>query len=96
MSNHIAAQETINEACACIWNAVKIDPGARALEGDVESAYSRLVEARDALKLDDIAYAQSAVTEALELLRTKESRLIAEDYEALEDAIRLIAGIRLN
>jgi len=96
MSNHIAAQETINEARACIWNAVKIDPGTRALEGDLESADSRLEEARDALELDDIASAQRAVAEALELLRTEESRLIAENIGALEDAIRLIAGIRLN
>jgi hypothetical protein len=96
MSDHIAAQETINEACACIWNAVKIDPGTRALEGDVESAYSRLDEAREALKLDDIASAQSAVSEALELLRTEESRLIVEDIGALEDAIRLIARLRLT
>jgi hypothetical protein len=33
MSDHIATQETINEARACIWNAVKTDPGTRALEG---------------------------------------------------------------
>jgi hypothetical protein len=64
MSDHIAAHEAINEACACLWNAVKIDPGTRSLEGDVETAFSRLEEARDALKLDDIASAQSAVAEA--------------------------------
>jgi hypothetical protein len=32
----------------------------------------------------------------LELLRSEESRLIVEDIGALEDAVRLIAGIRLN
>ena len=96
MSDHIPAQETINEACACIWNAVKIDPGTRALEGDVESAYSRLEDARDALKLDDIAFAQGAVSEALELLHSEESHLIVEDIGALKDAIRLIAGLRLS
>jgi hypothetical protein len=96
MSDQIAAQETINEACACIWNAVKINPGSRALEGDVETAYSRLEEARDALGLDDIGSAQSAVSEALELLRTDESRLIVEDIGALEDAIRLFARLRLS
>jgi hypothetical protein len=96
MSDHAAAQATINEAGARILDAVRIDPGRRALEGDVERAYSRLQEARDALELDDTASAQSAIAEALELLRTAESRLIAEDVGALEEAIRLIAGIRLN
>jgi len=72
-----AAHETINEARASIWNAVKIDPGPggrRALEGDVESAYDRLAEAREALQLDDLGWARRAVDEALELLRTDESR----------------------
>jgi hypothetical protein len=91
MSDRIAAREAINEARACIWNAAKIAGGARALEGDLESAYSRLEEARDALDLDDVAYAQRAVAEALELLRTEESRLIAEDIAALEHAIRLVS-----
>lgn len=46
MSSHIAAQEEINEARACIWRAVKIDPGRRALEGDIESAYNLLEDTR--------------------------------------------------
>jgi hypothetical protein len=56
MGGHIAARETINEACACIWHAVKIDPGSRALEGDVESACNRLGDARAALeRYNDVA-----------------------------------------
>ena len=105
MSHHTAAQEAINEAGACIWNALKIDPGTRGvgwglfpagMKGDVEDAYNRLGEARDALNLNDIAGAQRAVAEALDLLRSEESRLLVEDTGALDDAIFLVAGIRLN
>jgi hypothetical protein len=92
----VAAQETINEARACIVQAVKIDAGRRALEGDIESAYERLEEARDAIGRGDIAWARSAVAEALELLRSDESRLIAEDHDALDAAIQLIAGLRFT
>jgi hypothetical protein len=52
-------------------------------------------EAREALKRDDVTWAQSAVSKALELLRSEESRLIVEDIGALKDASRLIAGLRL-
>ncbi|HEY6693489.1 MAG TPA: hypothetical protein VI006_11610 [Solirubrobacteraceae bacterium] len=93
MSAHIATQELINEARACIWRAVKIDPGRRALEGDLESAYSRLEAARTALEINDIGYARRALTEALDLLRTDEARLIAQDSDALEDAIRIVSSI---
>jgi hypothetical protein len=93
-SDHIAARETISEARAALLRAVKIDSGRRALEGDIEDAYNRLDEARAAVERpNDVAYARNAVSEALALLRTDESRLIAEDTDALEDAIRLLAAI---
>jgi hypothetical protein len=91
MSDQLAVQEAINEARACLLNVVKIDAGRRALEGVIESAYDRLEEARDALKLGDVAPTLSALAEALDLLRTDEARLIAEDVGALDEAIRLIS-----
>jgi hypothetical protein len=96
MSDASEARETINEARACLENAVKIDGGRRAMEGDVESAYDRLAEARDALDNHDVAWARRAVDEALELLRTEESRLIVEDIGALENAIRLLERLDLE
>ena len=93
MVDALAAQETINEARACILNAVKIDPGLRALEGDVESAYHLLGGACEELKQGGTEYAHGAVAEAIDLLDTEESRFIAEDTGTLEDAIRLLAGI---
>jgi hypothetical protein len=93
MIDVLAAQEEINKARASIWRAVKIDQGRRALEGDIESAFHRLAEAGGWLKRDDIAQAQSTVAEAVELLSTEQSRLIAEDHDALDDAIGLLADI---
>jgi hypothetical protein len=93
MTSHIAARETINEARAAINQAAKIDPGRRALEGDLESAYHILEEVTSALDLGDLAEASRRTAEALELLPTDESRRIAEDVDALEAAIRLVDGI---
>jgi hypothetical protein len=96
MSDKSAACETINEARACLMHAVRMDAGRRAMEGDVESAYERLEEARDALERDDYPWARRAVDEALELLRTEESRRIVEDVSALADAIRLLGRLRFE
>jgi len=96
LSAHIATQELINEARACIWRAVKIDPGRRALEGDLESAYSRLEEARTALETNDTGYARNALTEALDLLRTDEAPSSPRNNDALEDAIRIVSRISLD
>ena len=65
-------------------------------EGDVESAYDRLEEARHALDRDNYPWARRAVDEALELLRTDESRLIVEDVTALENAIGLLGELRFE
>lgn len=48
---------------------------------------------RDALALDDLGNAQELAAEPLNLMRSDESRFIAEDTAALDDAIRLLAGI---
>ena len=81
-------------ARADLSRAVKIDRGRRAMEGDIESAFLILEEARNALEQDNIEHARTTVTEVIGLLRTDESRLIVEDNDALEDAIRFLEGIR--
>lgn len=40
-----------------------------------------------------IPYAQNTVREAIGLLRTDESRFIAEHHDALDDAIRVLSRI---
>lgn len=91
---YIAAQEAISEARAHLWAAVKIDAGRRAMEGDIESANSRLEDALDWLRRGDVVEARGEVAEALGFLRTDTSRLIiAEDTAALDDAIRVLEGI---
>jgi hypothetical protein len=92
-SQHIAAQEAISEARAHLWAAVNIDPGRRAMEGDIESADTRLESASAWLRGGDVAEARDEIAEALELLRTEESRLIAEDLDALHDAIRVLEAM---
>jgi hypothetical protein len=92
-SHHIAAQEAISEARAHLWAAVKIDGGSRDMEGDIESADFRLQSASEWLRRGDVAEAQREVAEALELLRTEESRLIAEDLDALDDAVRVLDAV---
>jgi hypothetical protein len=88
----VAAKATIAEARACILQAVKIDVGRRALEGDAESAYYRLEEAMRAVEPDP-THARKMVSESVALLRTEECRFIAEDTAALEDAIAFLGGI---
>ena len=90
MDDHLAMQDEIRTARACLWNAVKIDRGRRAMEGAIEDADGRLEEALDALTRGDLVWTRNALAEALELLRTDEARLIAEDGSALDDAIRHI------
>jgi hypothetical protein len=89
----VTALEAINEARACILNAAKIDAGRRALEGDLQSAYDNLEEARDALNAGQVEEGVGALAEALDLLRSDESRLIASDLDSLDEAIRLIDGL---
>ena len=91
LSAHIATQELINEARACIWRAVKIDPGRPALEGDLESAYSRLEEARTALEINDIGYARRVSPKPLTCCAP--TKPAAQDSDALEDAIRIVSSI---
>jgi hypothetical protein len=90
----IETQEAITEARAHLWAAVKIDAGRRALEGDIESAFGRLESASGWLRRDDIPNARREIAEALDLLRTPESRSIAGDTDALNDAIRLLERVR--
>lgn len=93
MTGHIAAQETINAARASIRRAARIDAGRIALDGALQDADDRLGEVRGWLDEGDMQHAQSAVAEALELLRTEQARYIATKRDALEDAISLLASI---
>jgi hypothetical protein len=93
-SHHIAAQAAISEARAHLWAAVKIGAGRRAMEGDIERADSRLQSAREWLRGGDDAEALDEIAAAIELLRTEESRFIAEDPYALDDAIRVLQAMR--
>jgi hypothetical protein len=92
-SQHIAAQEAISEARAHLWAAVKIDAGSRAMVGDIESADTRLESASAWLRRGDVAEARREVAEAVERLHTEQSRLIAEDQDALHDAIRVLEAM---
>jgi hypothetical protein len=90
----IEAQEALSETRAHLLAAVKIDAGRRALEGDIESAYLALEIASDWLRRGDTLNARREVTDALELLRSPQSRLIAQDAGALHDAIRRLELMR--
>jgi hypothetical protein len=90
-SHHIAA---ISEARAHLWAAVKINAGRCAMEGDIARADIRLRSASEWLRGGDVAEARDDIAEGLELLRSEQSRFIAEDPDALDDAIRVLAAIR--
>lgn len=91
----VAISETINEARASIRAAVRIAPGQIAIEGDVESAYALLEEATSMVgRMPERA--RQAVEEAVALLRSEQSRLIAEDPDVLGDATAGLSRISWN
>jgi hypothetical protein len=91
----LAIVERINEARASLRAAVRIAPGRLAIEGDVESANALLEEARSIVDRDP-ERARKTVEEAVALLRSEETRLIAEHPRALGDAIAGLSRISWN
>lgn len=89
----IAIKEKIAESRAAINQAVKIDAGRRALEGDIQSADMRLEDALEAIDDGRMDYASTAVSEAIAMLDSDEADLIAEDTNALNSAIHLLGAI---
>jgi cob(I)alamin adenosyltransferase len=93
MSSHIAIWEKITEARSALNPAVRIDRERLAMEGDIEEANMFLGEALEALEGGDLVNAKTAVLEALDRLRSDESRIIAENIGLLESAIRSLEDI---